>query len=76
MAIAIYDKPSKDTNKIHLFLAKNVVKVGEQKLDITEEIEVILVPQELIKDKITQGEICVAGSVAALYLGLNFLTDN
>ncbi|MDF5727912.1 MAG: NUDIX hydrolase [Rhizonema sp. PD38] len=72
----LYDKPSKDTNKIHLFLAKNVVKVGEQKLDITEEIEVILVPQELIKDKIIQGEICVAGSVAALYLGLNFLTDN
>ena len=69
----LYDKPSKDTNKIHLFLAENVIKFGEQKLDITEEIEVVLIPQKLIKDKIIQGEICVAGSVAAICLGLNFL---
>ncbi len=69
----LYDNPSKDTNKIHLFVAENVIKFGEQKLDITEEIEVVLIPQKLIKDKIIQGEICVTGSIAAIYLGLNFL---
>ncbi|MBD2773313.1 NUDIX hydrolase [Iningainema tapete] len=68
-----YDNPSKDTNKIHLFLAENVVKFAEQKLDITEEIEVVLIPIELVKDKIRQGEICVTGSIAAIYLGLDLI---
>ncbi|MBD2199053.1 MULTISPECIES: NUDIX hydrolase [Calothrix] len=69
----LYDKPSKDTNQIHLFLAENVVKVKEQQLDITEEIEVILIPVDEVLEKIAQGEIAVAGTVAALFLGLNFL---
>ncbi len=71
-----YEKPSKETNQIHLFLAENVVKVGNQKLDITEEIEIVLIPVESVLDKITQGEISVAGTVAALFLGLNFLSKS
>ncbi|MDZ8221419.1 MULTISPECIES: NUDIX hydrolase [unclassified Nostoc] len=71
----LYDKPSKDTNKIHLFLAENVSKIGEQQLDITEEIEVVLIPVESVLDKIIQGEICVAGTIAALFLGLKFITS-
>ncbi|MDZ8188341.1 MAG: NUDIX hydrolase [Nostoc sp. ChiSLP02] len=70
----LYDKPSKDTNQIHLFLAQDVKKTGHQKLDITEEIEIVLIPEESILEKITQGEISVAGSVAALFLGLKSLT--
>ncbi|BAY93944.1 MULTISPECIES: NUDIX hydrolase [unclassified Tolypothrix] len=69
----LYDKPSKDTNQIHLFLAENVAQVQEQQLDITEEIEVILIPVASVLEKIAQGEIAVAGTVAALFLGLNFL---
>jgi ADP-ribose pyrophosphatase len=71
----LYDKPSKDTNQIHLFLAENASKAGEQNLDITEEIEVVLVPLESVLDKIAQGEISVAGTVAAIFLGLKFITD-
>lgn len=68
----LYDKPSKDTNKIHLFLAENVVKVGEQEnLDITEEIEVILISADSVFDSISQGEISVTGTVAAIFLGLS-----
>ena len=70
----LYDKPSKDTNQIHLFLAENVSKVGEQQLDITEEIEVVLIPIESVLEKIIQREISVTGTVAALFLGLNFIT--
>ncbi|NDJ21307.1 NUDIX domain-containing protein [Nostoc sp. B(2019)] len=70
----LYDKPSKDTNQIHLFLAENVRKVGEQQLDITEEIEVVLIPIESVLDKVFQGEISVAGTIAALLLGLKFIT--
>ncbi|MBW4479753.1 MAG: NUDIX hydrolase [Tolypothrix brevis GSE-NOS-MK-07-07A] len=69
----LYDNPVKNTNKIHLFLAENVIKSGEQNLDITEEIEVVLIPVESVLEKITQGEISVSGSIAALFLGLNFL---
>ncbi len=69
----LYDKPSKDTNQIHLFLAENVRKLREQKLDVTEEIEVVLIPVESVMEKIIQGEIAVAGTVAALFLGLNLL---
>ncbi len=72
----LYDNPVKDTNKIHLFLAENVSKSGEQNLDITEEIEVVLIFVESVLDKITQGEISVSGSVAALFLGLNYLNRN
>ncbi len=68
-----YDKPSKDTNQLHLYLAENVVKTGNQKLDITEEIEVILIPVDAVLSKIIKGEICVAGTVAALFLGLNLI---
>ncbi|MBD6615712.1 NUDIX hydrolase [Komarekiella sp. 'clone 1'] len=71
----LYDKPSKDTNKIHLFLAENVRKTGEQQLDITEEIEVVLIPIESVLDKVSQGEISVAGTIAAILLGLQSLAD-
>jgi ADP-ribose pyrophosphatase len=72
----LYSSPSKDTNQIHLFLAENVVKVSEQNLDITEEIEVLLIPINEVLEKINRGEICVTGTVAALFLGLNFLRNN
>ncbi|MDY6899162.1 MAG: NUDIX hydrolase [Cyanobacteriota bacterium] len=68
-----YDKPSKDTNQLHLYLAENIVKTGKIKLDVTEEIEVILIPVDAVLKKIQKGEICVAGTVAALFLGFNLL---
>ncbi|MBH8576810.1 NUDIX hydrolase [Nostocaceae cyanobacterium CENA369] len=70
----LYDKPSKDTNQIHLFLAEHVIKNGQRNLDITEDIEVILIPIESVLDKIIHGEISVAGTVAALLLGLKFIS--
>lgn len=68
----LYDNPSKETNQIYLFLAEDVVKVGEQEnLDVTEEIEVILIPVNQVLDKVYNGKISVAGTVAALLLGLH-----
>ncbi|WP_414544093.1 NUDIX hydrolase [Nostoc sp. CCY0012] len=71
----LYDNPVKDTNQIHLFLAENVKKDGEQTLDITEDIEIVLIPIESVLDKIYQGEITVTGSIAAIFLGLNYLNS-
>ena len=67
----IYDNPVKDTNRIHLFIAKDVIKAGEQELDITEAIDVVLIPVEAVIEKIFSGEICVSGTITALLLGLN-----
>ena len=67
----LYDNPVKDTNRIHLYLALNAQPTGKQSLDLSEEIEVVSIPIEAIKHKILKGEICVAGTVSALFLGLD-----
>ena len=71
----LYDNPVKDTNKITLFLAENVIKAGKQELDVTEEIEVVLISLKTLAEKIASGEISVAGTVAAIFLGLNYLNN-
>ena len=71
----LYDNPIKDTNQIHLFIAENVREVGKQQLDITEDIEVVLIPIEQVMQRISEGEIKVSGTVAAIFLGLNYLSQ-
>ena len=66
----LYDKPGKDTNRIHLFLVENVIKAKEQKLNLTEDIEVILVPKIDILNKVIHRKITVAATIAALFIGL------
>ena len=70
----IYDNPVKDTNTIYLYIALDACPLGQQELDLTEEIEVVLIPLEDVKEKINSGEICVAGTIAGIYLGLDFLS--
>jgi ADP-ribose pyrophosphatase len=72
----LYDNPVKDTNQIHLFLAQNARISGEQKLDTTEAVEVVLVPKEKCLEKMLGGEICVSGTIAALFLGMQFLSSS
>ena len=72
----LYDNPIKDTNQIHLFMVENVHKTGKQKFDITEDIEVVLVPIDEVMPRISTGEISVSGTIAAIFLGLNYLERN
>ncbi|MEG4520330.1 MULTISPECIES: NUDIX hydrolase [unclassified Microcoleus] len=69
----LYDNPVKDTNSIYLYFAKNVKLASKIQLDVTEDIEVVLVPIAEVWVKIKNREICVAGSIAAIFLGLAFL---
>ncbi|MBD2179876.1 NUDIX hydrolase [Planktothrix sp. FACHB-1355] len=69
----LYDNPIKDTNKIHLFLTENVTYSGKRNLDITEDIEVELVPISEVMEKVYRGEINVTGTTTALFMGLHFL---
>lgn len=67
-----YNNPVKQNNRIHLFKAQPVRLAGPQQLDATEEIEVVLKPIAAIPALIASGEICVAGTITALALGLSF----
>ncbi len=69
----LYDNPVKETNKIHLFLAWDLADRGEQTLDDTEDITVVLVPLTQVVERINQGAICVSGTIAALFLGLQYI---
>ena len=66
----LYDNPVKDTNRIHLYMALNAQPTGIRSLDLSEDIEVVPISIDAIKPKILRGEICVAGTVCALFLGL------
>lgn len=66
----LYDNPVKETNRIHIFLAPDAYLAGEQALDATEDIEVVLIPIPDISTHIAVGTIQVAGTLAALYLGI------
>ncbi|HEY9710572.1 MAG TPA: NUDIX hydrolase [Oculatellaceae cyanobacterium] len=71
----LYDNPVKDTNKIHLFLAENAQPSGTQQLDVTEDVEIVLIPVENALERISTGEVCVCGTIAALFLGLNLMSQ-
>ena len=71
----LYDNPVKDTNRLHAFLAEDVYLTGEQDLDITEDIEVVLIPITEVGSAIAKGDICVSGTVAAIFFGLNFISQ-
>ncbi|MBD3309072.1 NUDIX domain-containing protein [candidate division KSB3 bacterium] len=69
----VHGDPTKDTNTLHLYLAENAVKTQEQALDQTEDITVELLPLLHVRQAVLQGEICVAGSIATIYLALDHL---
>lgn len=68
----LYDYPTKDTNTVSVYVAKNIYKVAEQELDISEEIIFDFVPIKEAVRMCLENEIQVNGSVAALlkvYIG-------
>ncbi len=69
----VIDNPTKDTNTIYFFLARNVRQVAAQHLDQTEAIEVVNVPLAEVEERILRGEIRVSGSVALCLLALRRL---
>jgi ADP-ribose pyrophosphatase len=69
----VFDNPTKDTNRIHMFLAEDVRQVAEQHLDATENIQIIKVPLADIPARIASGEINVAGSIAITFLAFEQL---
>lgn len=59
---ATVESSAKLTNQMHLYLAEHCRKVSGQKLDATEELEVLVVPLKKAVDMVMQGEICCNSS--------------
>jgi 8-oxo-dGTP pyrophosphatase MutT (NUDIX family) len=60
----VFDDPTKDTNCIHFFLAKNAYKKYAPEPDVTENIEILEVPFEDIPELIKTNKMQVCGSIA------------
>jgi ADP-ribose pyrophosphatase len=60
--------PSKDTSRTHCFIVTDVEIQKKQKLDETEEIEVVLVPVKEVDEWIKLGKIKAADTIACLKL--------
>ncbi|WP_205703426.1 NUDIX hydrolase [Hymenobacter radiodurans] len=73
LLLEVSDNPTKDTNTISFFLARNARLVADQQLDPTENIEVLTVPVTQVESMILSGQIRVAGSVALCLLALRKL---
>jgi len=61
-----YDYPTKDTNTIHVFLAKDVYKVAEPNLEISEDISFDFIPLKDAVEMVKRGDIQVCASVTVL----------
>lgn len=73
LVLEVIDNPTKDTNKIYFYLARNAYKAAEQDLDESENIEVLHIPISEVEQMVLSGEINVSGSVALCLLALKKL---
>lgn len=71
--LEVIDNPTKDTNRIYYYLARNARKVAEQDLDISENIEVLKVPLQEVESMVMSGKVNVSGSIALSLLVLRKL---
>ena len=62
--------PANHTNYVHCFLALGGEKVAEQKLDIGEQIENILISKSRLEKMLAQNEFDNAMHVASIFYGL------
>ena len=64
----IFIAPSKESAITHSYLVRDVEINSSQKLDETENINVILIPLNQVEEKIKSGEIKASDTLASIYL--------
>lgn len=69
-----YPSPGITTEKIHIFLATDLIK-GERCLDESEHIENISIAFEDVLTKIKRGEISDGKTIIGLYMAKNYLEE-
>lgn len=70
---ATVESSSKLTNQMHLFLAKNCVRVCGQHLDIAEHLDVMLVDLKTAVDMVMRGEIRCNSSAHAILMAARMM---
>ncbi len=70
-----WDDPTRQDNRIHMYLGVHALRVQAQQLDTHEDIEVVLVPLRRLRQKCINGELAVTGSLALAFLGLDALRE-
>ena len=68
-----WDDPTRQDNRVHMFLVRDAQRIQEQDLDENEDIEVVLVPLRKLKAMCLRGEIAVTGTLTTAFLGLEAL---
>ena len=71
----ISPNPSTNTNLLHMFLAKGGKKVASQKLDENEEIEVVLLTIDELKQQLRENKIIQSMHVACIMYALEKLNE-
>lgn len=67
--------PATSTNYMHMFLAKGGRKVAEQKLDDTEDVEVMLCSMEELKQLLKQNKIIQSLHITTIFYALAELEE-
>ena len=70
-----WDDPTRQDNRIHMYLGGNARRLQAQQLDTHEDIEVVLVPLRRLRHMCISGELAVTGSLALAFLGLEALRE-
>jgi 8-oxo-dGTP pyrophosphatase MutT (NUDIX family) len=65
--------PTNSNTVAHLFLARNASRTSEQKLDVTERIDVELVPVDRLRELVQNATIDSVVHVASIYVVLDLL---
>jgi ADP-ribose pyrophosphatase len=68
-----WDDPTRQDNRVHMYLARGARLTQAQALDEHEDIEVVTLPLRKLKTMCTNGELCVTGSLALAFLALEAL---
>ena len=64
----VHPNPAIQGNRLHMVLARDVVKVGEPTPDTHEEVEVVTLPVTMARELVKSGAITHALVVCALYM--------
>jgi len=72
----VYPNPATHNNLTYSFLALDVEKVSQQNLDVTEEIEVSLIPFDELIAMAKEGGLPQALHVSALFFAMAYLERN
>lgn len=64
----LYPNPAIQSNRLHMFLARDVVKAGAPEADAQEEVEVVTVPITQARELVKSGVITHALVICALYM--------